>query len=103
MDGAGGLRQFWSIILPLARNGAITIGLLTFMVSWGDFIYSINFLTKSSQYPASASIVGYVNAYSVDWPGMMAASVITAIPILIVFLVFQKRLTEGLSAGSVKG
>lgn len=103
MDGAGGLRQFWSIVLPLTRNGAITIGLLTFMVTWGDFIYSINFLTKSAQYPASASIVGYVNAYSVDWPGLMAASVITAIPILIVFLVFQRRLVQGLSAGSVKG
>jgi multiple sugar transport system permease protein len=103
VDGAGGIRQFWSIILPLTRNGAITIGLLTFMVTWGDFVYSINLLTKSAQYPASASIVGYVNAYSVDWPGLMAASVITAIPILIVFLIFQRRLTEGLSAGSVKG
>jgi ABC-type glycerol-3-phosphate transport system permease component len=103
VDGAGGLRQFVGIVLPLTRNGAITIGLLTFMVTWGDFIYSINFLTKSSEYPASASIVGYVNAYSVDWPGLMAASVITAVPILIVFLLFQRRLVQGLSAGSVKG
>jgi multiple sugar transport system permease protein len=103
VDGAGGLRQFLSIVLPLTRNGAITIGLLTFMVTWGDFIYSVNFLNKSAMYPASASIVGYVNAYSVDWPGLMAASVITAIPILIVFLIFQRRLVQGLSAGSVKG
>jgi multiple sugar transport system permease protein len=103
VDGAGGLRQFWSIVLPLTRNGAITIGLLTFMVTWGDFVLSINLLTKSAQYPASASIVGYVNAYSVDWPGLMAASVITAVPILIIFLIFQRRLTEGLSAGSIKG
>lgn len=73
------------------------------MLTWGDFIYSINFLNKSAQYPASASIVGYVNAYSVDWPGLMAASVITAVPILIVFLIFQRRLVQGLSAGSVKG
>lgn len=103
VDGAGGFRQFWSIVLPLTRNGGITIALLTFMVCWGDFIYSINFLTKSSMYPASAAIVGYVNAYSVDWPGLMAASVITAVPILIIFLVFQRRLTQGLSAGAVKG
>lgn len=103
VDGAGGFRQFWSIVLPLTRNGAITVTLLTFMVTWGDFVYSINFLTKSDMYPASAAIVGYVNAYSVDWPGLMAASVITAIPILIIFLIFQRRLTQGLSAGAVKG
>ncbi|CAB4565813.1 MAG: ABC transporter permease subunit [Actinobacteria bacterium] len=103
VDGAGGFRQFWSVVLPLTRNGAITIGLLTFMICWGDFIYSVNFLGKSSMYPASAAILGYVTAYSVDWPGLMAASVITALPILIIFLIFQKRLIAGLSAGAVKG
>jgi len=102
-DGAGGLRQFWSVVLPMTRNGAITMSLLTFMVTWGDFIYSVNFLGKSSMYPASATILGYVTAYSVDWPGLMAASVITALPILVIFLIFQRRLIQGLSAGAVKG
>lgn len=103
VDGAGGFRQFWSIVLPITRNGGITIALLTFMICWGDFIYSVNFLAKSSMYPASATILGYVTAYSVDWPGLMAASVITALPILVIFLIFQKRLIQGLSAGAVKG
>ncbi len=103
VDGAGTFRQFWNVALPLTRNGSITIALLTFMVSWGDFIYSVNLLTKQALYPASASIIGYVNAYSVDWPGLMAASIITAIPILVIFLIFQRRLTEGLSMGAVKG
>ena len=103
VDGAGGFRQFWSVVLPLTRNGAVTIALLTFMVTWGDFIYSVNFLSKSAQYPASATILGYVTAYSVDWPGLMAASVITALPIFVIFLIFQRRLIQGLSAGAVKG
>ena len=103
VDGAGSIRQFVSIIVPLARNGVITVGILTFMISWGEFVYAINFLASADQYPASGILTTYLSAFFTDWPGLMAASVMTALPIMIVFLFFQRRLSEGLSAGAVKG
>lgn len=103
VDGAGFLRQFASVVVPLARNGVITVGILTFMISWGEFVYAINFLSRAEQYPASGVLTTYLSALFTDWPGLMAASVITALPIMVVFLVFQRRLSEGLSAGALKG
>jgi len=103
VDGAGPFRQFWSIVVPLARNGIVTVAILTFMVSWGEFVYAINFLADPKLYPASAVLTTYISALSTDWPGVMAASVVTALPIIVFFLVFQRRLSEGLSAGALKG
>jgi ABC-type glycerol-3-phosphate transport system permease component len=73
------------------------------MVSWGEFVYAINFLADPKLYPASAVLTTYISALSTDWPGVMAASVVTALPIIVFFLVFQRRLSEGLSAGALKG
>lgn len=103
VDGAGSMRQFVSIVVPLAMNGVITVGILTFMISWGEFVYAINFLASAEQYPASGVLTTYLSAFFTDWPGLMAASVMTALPIMIAFLIFQRRLSEGLSAGAVKG
>lgn len=103
VDGASSIRQFASVVVPLARNGVITVGILTFMISWGEFVYAINFLSRAEQYPASGVLTTYLSALFTDWPGLMAASVITALPIMFVFLVFQRRLSEGLSAGALKG
>lgn len=103
VDGAGPLRQFWSVIVPLARNGIVTVGILTFMVAWGEFVYAINFLADPRQYPASGVLTTYISSLFVDWPGIMAASVMTALPIIIFFLIFQRRLSDGLSAGALKG
>ncbi len=103
VDGAGPFRQFWSIVVPLARNGVVTVCILTFMVSWGEFVYAINFLADPKLYPASGVLTTYISALFTDWPGVMAASVMTALPIIIFFLVFQRRLSDGLSAGALKG
>lgn len=103
VDGAGPFRQFWSIVVPLAKNGVVTVAILTFMVSWGEFVYAINFLANPSLYPASGVLTTYISSLFTDWPGVMAASVMTALPIIIFFLVFQKRLSDGLSAGALKG
>lgn len=75
VDGAGSIRQFVAIVVPLAMNGVITVGILT----------------------------TYLSAFFTDWPGMMPASVMTAVPIMMALLVFQRRLSEGLSAGAVRG
>lgn len=103
VDGAGQWNQFFRVALPLVRNGVITVGLLTFMIAWGEFVYAINFLTNPRDYPASALITQFLQPYRTDWPGLMAASLVTAAPIVILFLVFQRKLAAGLSAGAIKG
>ena len=103
VDGAGQINQFLRITLPMVRNGIITVGLLTFMIAWGDFVYAINFLTDPNNYPASAVITEFLQPYKTDWPGLMAASLVTAAPIIVLFLVFQRKLASGLSAGAIKG
>jgi multiple sugar transport system permease protein len=103
VDGAGQVGVFLRIILPLVQNGVVTVGLLTFMISWGEFVYAINFLSRPDQYPASALLTQFLQPYFTDWPGLMAASVVTALPVIVLFLVFQRRLSAGLSAGAIKG
>lgn len=103
VDGAGQWQQFFHVALPLVRNGVVTVGLLAFMIAWGEFVYAINFLTNPADYPASALLTQFLQPYRTDWPGLMAASLVTALPIIVLFIVFQRKLSAGLSAGAVKG
>ena len=103
VDGAGQVDQFVRLGVPLIRNGLTTVGVLTFMIAWGEFVYAINFLSGPSQYPASALITQFLLPYRTDWPGLMAASLIAAFPVIVIFLIFQRRLAFGLASGAGKG
>lgn len=102
IDGASSLRTFWSIVLPVARNGVATTGTIVFLITWGEFIYAVNFLLSPGQYPLSATLAQQVSAYGIDWPGLMALAVITSIPILVLFTASYRLLREGLTVGAVK-
>lgn len=102
LDGAGRMRTFVSVVLPIVRNGIATVGALIFLVAWGEFIYAINFLVSPVNYPMSALIAQQTSGYGVDWPGLMAFAVISAIPLLLVYSLSFRLLREGLSVGSVK-
>lgn len=102
IDGAGMLRTFWSICLPVARNGIFTVGTLTFLLAWGEFLYSVNFFLSPGSYPLSALLAMQVSAFGIDWPGLMALAVLTSIPILVVFLSTYRLLRDGLTVGAVK-
>lgn len=102
IDGAGLLRTFWSVVLPVARNGVATVGTLTFLLAWGEFLYAVNFYLTPGQYPLSAMLAQQVSAFGINWPGLMALSVLTSIPILIVFNSTYRLLRDGLTVGAVK-
>jgi|SRR5215212_6796982 len=103
VDGASAFVVFTRVVLPLVKNGIVTVGVLVFVISWGEFIYAINFLFDSSTYPVSAVIARQVSFFSSNWSVLMALSVLTAIPIVVIFVAAQRRLAEGLSLGAVKG
>jgi len=102
IDGASSLRTFFSIMLPMARNGAFTTGTLVFILSWGEFLYAITFLLSPPKYPLSARLAVMIGLYSSNWSGLMTIAVLTALPILILFVFTYRLLREGLTLGAVK-
>jgi multiple sugar transport system permease protein len=102
VDGASGWRTFLRIIVPLMMNGVATAASIVFILSWGEFLYAISILTDPSTYPISALISQQISAYGTSWSGLMALAVVGSLPILIVFVVAQRRLASGLSLGAVK-
>lgn len=102
IDGAGVLRTFWSIVLPVARNGVFTVGTLVFLLAWGEFLYAVNLFLSPGSYPLSALLAQQVSAFGIDWPGLMALAVLTSIPILVVFTATYRLLRDGLTVGAVK-
>jgi multiple sugar transport system permease protein len=102
IDGATTVRTFWSIVLPVARNGAFTVGTLVFLLAWGEFLYAVNFFLSPGSYPLSALLAQQVSAFGIDWPGLMALAVLTSIPILLVFTFTYRLLRDGLTVGAVK-
>ena len=104
IDGASEFRIFWSIILPIIAPGMTSMGLIFFMRSWNDYLYPLIYLKS----PENHTITLAINALNggaglTVWGQQMATSVISLIPLLIIFLVFQRQFVEGITAGAVKG
>jgi ABC-type glycerol-3-phosphate transport system permease component len=104
IDGAGEFTIFWRIILPIIAPGLTSLGLIFFMASWNDFIGPLIYLKSPEHFTLPLiirSLIGPVGRTVYDV--QMAASVISLIPLLIIFLIFQRRLVEGITAGAIKG
>lgn len=102
IDGAGTMTTFVRVVLPLIANGIATAAAIVFILSWGEFLYAISFLSNPQQYPISALISQEISAYGTSWSGLMALAVVGSLPILLVFILAQHRLASGLSMGAVK-
>jgi trehalose/maltose transport system permease protein len=104
VDGASPFRTFWEILLPLALPGLVTTGLLAFIQAWNEFLFALSFtLTRArTVQPAIASFSGNTQ-FDVPWGNIMAASVLVTIPLVVLVLIFQRKILGGLTAGAVKG
>ena len=103
VDGAGPVKIFWSIVLPLARPGIAVTALFSFMTAWNEFIMASTFLTDDEKYTLPVLIQSSVGQFSADWGKFAAGALVTSVPVMIVFYVLQKYLVGGLTAGAVKG
>ena len=104
IDGAGEFTIFWRIILPIIAPGLTSLGLIFFMGSWNDFIGPLIYLKSPEHFTLPLiirSLIGPVGRTVYDV--QMATSVIRLIPLLIIFLIFQRRFVEGITAGAIKG
>ena len=102
VDGASRFQSFFRIVLPLVRPGLVTVAVFAFVMTWGEFIFALTLTTKPELQPVTVTLNSFIGLYGTQWGPLMAASTVVAIPIVIVFAVFQKYITGGLAAGSVK-
>ncbi|AWT47033.1 MULTISPECIES: carbohydrate ABC transporter permease [Streptomyces] len=102
VDGAGRLRTFVQVVLPMSRNSLITSGLFAFLFSWSDFMFALTLNTTDDVKPVTLGIYQYIGAHVGDWGSVMAASVLSAIPAAILLVLAQKYIAAGITGGSVK-
>ena len=102
IDGAGEWKIYWSIVLPLAKPVLVTLAIFTFMNMWNDFMWPLIILTDSDRYTLPVAIANLVGEHVMDVELMMASSVLTVTPVLVLFLALQRYYIAGLMSGSVK-
>jgi multiple sugar transport system permease protein len=102
MDGAGRLRTFVRVVLPMSRNSLITSGLFAFLFSWSDFMFALTLNTTDDVKPVTLGIYQYIGAHVGDWGSVMAAAVLSAIPAAVLLVLAQKYIAAGITGGSVK-
>jgi trehalose/maltose transport system permease protein len=105
VDGATTFQTFWLILLPLTAPGLVTTGLLAFISAWNEFLYALTFTLsdQSRTVPVAIALFSGEQEFEIPWADIMAAAVVVTVPLVILVLVFQQRLVEGLTAGAVKG
>lgn len=102
VDGAGYIRFFWRITLPLSRPIIATVGIISFVGSWNSYILPLIMLNSESKYPWPLGIMVYKGEFSTDWQLILAFITLTILPTVIVFFAAQKHIIAGLTAGAVK-
>ncbi len=105
IDGAGIVRTFFSVVLPLAAPGVFTAAILAFINAWNEFLFGVSFTTNESVQPVTVGLTNFSGGASFQQPwGAIAAGAITVtVPLIILVLILQRRIVAGLTAGAVKG
>lgn len=103
MDGAGEVRIFVSVVLPLLAPITVTLALFIFLGSWNDFLWPLIVLSDQHMYTLPVAVAAIVREHAQDGELMMAAAVVTTLPVLLIFLMLQRHYMRGMLGGSVKG
>jgi ABC-type glycerol-3-phosphate transport system permease component len=104
IDGAGEFGIYWRIIVPIITPGLTSLGLIFFMSSWNNYLGPLIYLKSPDKFTLPLAIFQFGGAVGLtNYNAQMAMSVISIIPLLIIFLAFQRRFVEGITAGAVKG
>lgn len=103
VDGASEWSIYWRLVLPLSKPVLVTLAIFTFMSSWNDFMWPLIVLTDNDRHTLPVSIANLVGEHVQDLELMMASSVITVLPVLLLFLLLQRYYISGIMMGSVKG
>ena len=103
VDGATTIQAFRKVIVPLAAPGVFTTAILTFIFAWNEFLFATTFLLTPQTQPVTVVIPNFASQYTTDYGAQAAAAVVVTVPLVIMVLIFQRRIVSGLTAGAVKG
>jgi N,N'-diacetylchitobiose transport system permease protein len=104
LDGATWGRMFRSILLPLVMPGLVATSIFSFITAWNEFLFAMTLLGgETENYTVAIGLRSFFGQYSNDWGSIMAASTLITVPVMIFFIVVQRRLAAGLTSGAVKG
>jgi multiple sugar transport system permease protein len=102
VDGCNRFQTFCRIVLPIMHIPLIVVGALSFVQAYGQFVYALTLLSRAELQPATVGIYSFVGAEYADWHRVMAFSSVFVLPILVLFLLLQRRIVVGLTAGALK-
>lgn len=102
VDGCNAWQTFWRIVLPLMRTPLIVVGTLAFVQAYGQFVYALTLLSEQELQPATVGIYSFVGAEYADWHRVMAFSSVFVFPVIVLFLLMQRKIVAGLTAGALK-
>lgn len=103
MDGCTLIKSFCKVIVPVVVPGIVTVAVISFINIWNDLLFSQIFLTDRDKMPLTIGLTQFQGIYATDYTGMIAAIVVTVIPVIIVYVVLHERIIDGMIAGAVKG
>ena len=101
-DGAGSLRTFWSIVLPMSRNAIVTVSLFAFLWSWSDFVFASTLDGGGDHEPITLGIYHYIGNNNQQWNAIMATAVVASLPTALILVLAQRYVAAGVTAGAVK-
>ena len=102
VDGGSSWTALWRILVPISVPGLIAVGVYTFMISWNEYLFALTLTRTDDMRTVPIGIQLLMGQHSYEWNQMMAMSILGSIPVLVLFLLFQRRFIGGLTAGAVK-
>ena len=102
MDGAGDWAVLFRVIMPLAKPMLTVLAVFTFLTNWNTFLYPFLFVNRDSMKTLPVGLAAYMGNQSIDWGHLMAGASISALPVILLFVIFQRQIIQGMTAGAVK-
>jgi multiple sugar transport system permease protein len=103
IDGASPVRIYWHLMLPLSRPALATAGIFAFLAAWDEFVWALTIINDPALRTLPIAIALFQGAHATQWGLVFAASIIAIVPVIVVFVVFQRHFVAGLQAGALKG
>jgi alpha-1,4-digalacturonate transport system permease protein len=103
IDGCSEFRIFWQVVLPLTKPALTTLGILSFLAAWNEFLWPLIMLDSPEMMTLQVALTQFQGQYEVKWNLLMAASALSMLPIVLIFIFFQRYLVEGIAMSGLKG
>jgi sugar ABC superfamily ATP binding cassette transporter, membrane protein len=102
VDGTSSFGALWRVLVPISVPGVVSVGIYTFMIAWNEYLFALTLTRTNSMRTVPIGIQLLMGQHSYEWNEMMAMSVLGSIPVIFLFIFFQRYFIGGMTAGSVK-